>query len=99
MHMLKAPGRPTDYLLPTIGGEDAERVGGVLRRRVYRAIDELGLERWPRVFHSLRATRQTELIASVGEKAACDWIGNTTEVARRNYELIPDETYAQAVDA
>ena len=97
--LLARPGKPTDYLLPTIGGQSAERVGSLLRQRVYRALDRLGIDRWPRVFHSPRATRQTELIGVVGEKAACDWIGNSLDVSRRNYELIKDETFAQAVDS
>ena len=99
MAMLAQPGKPTDYLLPTIGGQNAQRAGSLLRQRVYRALDKLGIPRWPRVFHSPRATRQTQLKESVGEKAACDWIGNTPDVSRRNYELIDGETFARAVDA
>lgn len=97
--MLDLPGRPHDYLLPAIGGQDPERVGSRLRNRVNRAQDRLGIPRWPRVFHSVRATRQTQLKELFGEKVACDWIGNTTDVSRRNYELIADEIFTRAVDA
>jgi hypothetical protein len=99
MVMLERPGGPHDYLLPTIGGQDAERVGSLLRQRVYRALDKLGLERWPRVFHSLRATRQTQLKDLFGEHAACEWIGNSRDEFRQSYELIPDEIFTRAVDA
>ena len=96
--LLDQPGKPHDYLLPTLGGQNAQRVGSRLRSRVYRALDKLGIAPWPRVFHSPRATRQTEMKAAYGEKAACNWIGNTPDVSRRNYELIDDETFARAVD-
>lgn len=95
--LLRLPGKPHDFLLPTLGGMDQERAGSLLRQRVYRRQDKLGIQRWPKVFHSPRATRQTELIGLVGEKAACDWIGNSREVSRRNYELILDETFDRAV--
>ncbi len=99
MALLDQPGKPTDYLLPTVGGQNAQRIGSMLRQRVYRALDKLGIPRWPKVFHSPRATRQTQLKDQFGEKAACDWIGNSPDVSRRNYELIDGETFARAVDA
>lgn len=98
MPMLNRPGNPNDYLLPTIGGQDPERVGSRLRNRVNRAQDALGIDRWPRVFHSVRATRQTQLKELVGEKVACEWIGNTPYVFQRNYELIADEIFTRAVE-
>lgn len=97
--MLNRPGGPQDYLLPTIGGQDPKQIGSMLRQRVYRAIDRLGMEPWPRVFHSVRATRQTQLKELFGEKVACDWIGNSKDVFRRHYELIDDEIFTRAVDS
>lgn len=96
--LLDLPGKPHDYLLPTLGGQNAAVVGSRLRQRVYRALDKLGIARWPRVFHSPRATRQNEMESLYGEKAACNWIGNTPDVYRRNYALVDDETFARAVD-
>lgn len=97
--MLKLPGSREDYLLPTIGGMDRDRAGSLLRSRVYRALDALGMVRWPKVFHSPRASRETELMEVVGAKAASEWIGNSAAVAVRNYELIRGETWSKAIDA
>lgn len=96
--MMRLPRGPHDYLLPTLGGSDAARTGSLLRNRVYRALDKLGIPRWPKVFHSPRATRETELMEVVGPKAASEWIGNSAAVAVRNYELVRGETWAKALD-
>lgn len=80
---------PTDYLLPSIVGSRA------IVAHVSATCARIGLH-WPRLFHSLRATRQTELIARFGVRAACDWIGNSPSVAGEFYELVADETWAVA---
>ncbi len=46
MPLLKRKCNPNDYLLPTLGGQDPQVVGSLLRQRVYRAIDSLGMDRW-----------------------------------------------------
>ena len=61
-----------------------------LRRAVIRAIEDEGLKVWPRLFHNLRASRQTDLIDEygIGEiKTICSWLGNSPQVAIRNYML------------
>jgi hypothetical protein len=80
---------PEEYLLPAIVGS------GAIVARVRRARDRTGMQ-WPRLFHSLRATRQTELIARFGVRAACEWIGNSPSVASKFYELITDDTWKEA---
>ena len=47
-----------------------------------------GHELWKEFFNSLRASRETDLMDLVGLRRACLWIGNTTQVAERNYRLI-----------
>lgn len=81
---------PEDYLLPDIVGS------GAIIARVRRARDRLGMQ-WPRLFHSLRATRQTELITRFGVRAACEWIGNSPAVASKFYELITDAMWKEAI--
>lgn len=81
----------TEFLLPAIG--DGGGVAFAARIRAVR--DRLGLT-WPRLFHSLRATRETELIAQFSMRAATEWIGNSPDVASEFYELITDETWERA---
>ena len=82
---------PTARLLPSI----VAMGGNTFVARCRKARDEAGMS-WPRLFSSLRATRETELITRFGLKAACEWIGNSPAVAIKHYELITAETWKEA---
>ena len=61
-----------------------------------RAIKRAGLERWPRAWHSLRSTRQTELEQRFPTYVVCQWMGNSESVARKHYLKVSDEHFATA---
>jgi integrase len=82
---------PTDPLLPRLVAQGFASFDA----RVRVARGKLGMD-WPRLFTSLRATRETELIARSGLKAACSWIGNSPTVALKHYEQITSETWNEA---
>jgi integrase len=81
---------PSDPLLPGIDS------GGAFVERCRRAREAAGLEEWPRLFTSVRATRETELITRFGLTAACAWIGNSAATAQRNYAQVPDDVWKEA---
>ncbi len=64
--------------------------------RIKRIMDLIGVERWPRFFHSMRATRQTELEEVWPSHVVCYWLGNSTEIARRHYLMTTDEDFTKA---
>jgi integrase len=55
-----------------------------------------GLERWPRLFHNLRASRQTELSETFPSHVVCAWLGNSEEIAREHYLKITDGHFDRA---
>jgi integrase len=59
----------------------AQRWGVLLERILRRA----GITRWERIFHNLRASRQTELTAIYSIGTVCRWLGNSVEVADAHY--------------
>lgn len=71
---------------------------GNFRTQMTRLVRLAGLTPWPRIFHNLRASRQTELTDKHPEHVVCAWIGNTQSVARRHYEMVTDEHFDAAVD-
>jgi integrase len=68
-----------------------------LRTQFLKLLKKAGVTPWPRLFHSMRASRQTELHEEYPLQAVCAWIGNSEEVAKSNYLLMRDEYIAKAI--
>jgi integrase len=67
-----------------------------LRSRLTDIIYKAGLTPWSKLWHNLRATRETELAESYPIHVVCQWIGNSEAVAKRHYLQVTDEHFAQA---
>jgi integrase len=68
-----------------------------LRTEFQRVLTRAGISAWPKLFHNLRASRQTELLAKFPAKDVCDWLGNTQAVAMRHYAMATSESFERAV--
>ncbi len=67
-----------------------------IRTQMTRIVRRAGLKPWPRIFHNLRSSRQTELEAQFPTHVVCSWIGNSPLVARRHYLQMRDEDFDRA---
>ena len=67
-----------------------------LRTQLLRIISRAGLSAWPRLFHNLRASRETELVREHPIHVVCAWIGNSFEVAKRHYLQVTDVDFEKA---
>lgn len=67
-----------------------------LRQQLGRIIERAGIAPWPKLFHNLRASRQTELAERYPIHVVCAWIGNSAAVAREHYLQVTDDHYASA---
>ncbi len=67
-----------------------------LRTQMQRIITRAGVKPWPKLFHNLRASRETELADMWPEHVVCKWLGNSRVVARRHYLQVTDEHFAKA---
>jgi integrase len=70
-----------------------------LRTQFMRIIVRAGLEPWPKIFHNLRSTRQTELEESFPTHVVCTWLGNSPRIARKNYLQVTEAHFAKAQDS
>ncbi len=68
-----------------------------LRTRFTRIIELAKLKPWPRRFHALRASRQTELSERFSMRAVCDWLGNSPNVAHAHYAMTLDAHRERAI--
>lgn len=71
-------------------------VGSNLRTQLGRIVKRAGLTPWPRIFHNLRSSRQTELEETFPSHVVCKWIGNSPQVARKHYLQTTDEHWERA---
>jgi len=67
-----------------------------LRTQLNRIIRKAGLKPWPKLFHNLRSSRQTELAQSYPLHVVCEWIGNSRAVAQEHYLQITDAHFESA---
>lgn len=67
-----------------------------LRTQFERIIQRAGLTDWPRLFHNLRASRQTELAEKFPSHVVCKWLGNSDDIARKHYYQVTDGHFAEA---
>jgi integrase len=68
-----------------------------LRKQLTQTILSAGSAPWPKIFHNLRASRQTELEERFPRKTVCEWMGNSESVADRHYLQVLDEHFDRAV--
>ena len=68
-----------------------------LRTTMTKIIVRAGLEPWPKLFHNLRSTRQTELEESFPTHVVCAWLGNSPKVAKEHYLQVTDDHFSRAV--
>jgi len=68
-----------------------------LRTTFMKIVRRAGLTPWPRLFHNLRASRQTELAERFPAHVVCDWLGNSEAIARKHYFQTTEEHFARAL--
>ncbi len=67
------------------------------RTQMLRIIKRAGLTAWPKPFHNLRSSRQTELAEEYPIQCVCAWLGNSITVAREHYLQVTDAHLARAI--
>ena len=66
------------------------------RTEFLRLIRRAGLTPWPRVFHTLRASCETDLLESFPISAVTEWLGHSATVALKHYARVPDHLFERA---
>jgi len=70
-----------------------------LRTQLCRIIHRAGLTPWPKPWHNLRSTRQTELAERYPIHVVCAWLGNSRAVAQAHYLQVTDAHFAEAINS
>jgi integrase len=56
-----------------------------LRQGLLRLLTRSGIRPWPRLWHNLRSSAQTDLANRFPAHVVCEWLGNTKAVAQDHY--------------
>jgi hypothetical protein len=67
-----------------------------LRSEMTRLLRAPVLRVGPRLFHSMRASRQTELHRNFPLHVVCSWLGNSPRIAQHSYLLVTEDDFARA---
>lgn len=67
-----------------------------LRTMFLKLIDRAGFDSWPKLWHNLRASRQTELAGAFPLHIVCDWLGNSQAIAMEHYLSVTDADFNRA---
>lgn len=55
-----------------------------------------GFKPWPRLFHALRSSCETDLMEHFPAHVVCAWLGNSLAVAKEHYLVVTDEHFRRA---
>ena len=69
-----------------------------LRTTFEKIVRRAGLASWPRLFHAMRASRETELTERFPIHVVTAWLGNTPKVALKHYLMTTEADFAKAVE-
>ena len=68
-----------------------------LRTGFQKIVKRAGVKSWPRLFHNLRASCQTDLSKSFPQHVACEWLGNSEKIADDHYLSVTDADFEAAI--
>ena len=98
----KAPDG-TEYVIPEEYRKRAQGPAGWananLRTTLEKIIRRAGLEPWPRLWHSMGASCETDLARKFPLAVVAKWLGNTQALAMRHYVDVTDADFERATAA
>lgn len=83
---------PTEFVITRYRKKNAN-----LRTQLLRILKRAGVKPWPKLFHNLRSTRETELMQEFPIHVVCEWIGNSQLIAAKHYLQVTDQDYDRAL--
>lgn len=106
-HLEEAWDLAAERELCVVGGDQGDRYrqagkgkggwqGSNLRTSFERIINRAGLKPWPRLFHNLRASCETDLMAQHPIQVVAAWMGHTPDVALLHYLQTLPTDFAKA---
>ena len=68
----------------------------IWRKALLRAVERAGLLPWPRIFHALRGSCESELVQEFPITTISKWLGHSVKVASEHYVSVTESDYEKA---
>ncbi len=82
--------------LRPLGADRGNWAGMNFRTQLERIISRAGVVPWPKLWHNLRSSRQTELTEEFPAHVVSAWLGNSERIAAQHYLQVLDSHFAKA---
>ena len=86
--------RTSEWVMPK--ARELKNPRQILAKPIEAAIVAAGVDRWPKLFQNLRATRATEVANEYGVKAESEWIGHGIDVSMSHYLMVTEDVWKRA---
>ena len=83
-----------EFVLPDVAKSERTKYP----HRIKRLVDQLNLDRWPRLMHSMRASRQTDWNEVFPSHVTALWMGNSPTIGDRHYNRMLEGHFDAATD-
>lgn len=70
-----------------------------LRTQLLRILNRANVLPWERLFHNLRASRETELMETFPAHVVCKWLGNSPDIAHKHYLQVREADFERAANS
>jgi integrase len=86
-----------DYLVKAKGPNGWKNCN--LRTTFEKLVKRAGLEPWPRLFHNLRSSRETELLEEFPVHVVAQWMGHDAKVSLKHYAQTTEDHFDRATSS
>ena len=87
-----------------VGGNHLAKANGAngwmncnLRTHLLRLLKRAGLEKWPRLFHNLRSSFETELLEQFPSHVVAAWLGHSAVIMLKHYAQVTNDHFERAI--
>ena len=68
-----------------------------VRTPVLKPLQLSGIKDWPRLYHNMRLTRQTELLVHFPTRYVCEWLWNPRAVEMKHFGMATGDSFQRAI--
>jgi len=99
LEMVKQVNGHSEFVFPDhwVKKKDSPGFKSNLRLRFTRYVKKAGLTPWPKIWHNLRASFESDLVKHFPLATVTKWLGNSIQIAMKHYVDVTETDYEKAL--